>query len=122
MSLLAFTSQTVLLVTMLCSPESLLLLKNPSYLKVDNILGKKHNNLGGNFSYVKAIHKSIVEVVERRESPELFLSSACCLIRAYLGDIADSFPDQRNKVSHNPFGGGGSCLQFVKNAASVKLN
>lgn len=33
---------------------------------------------------------------------------------------AGSFPDQRNKASPNLFVGGRSCLQFVKNATSVK--
>lgn len=50
------------------------------------------------------------------------------LIQAYLGDIAALVPDHRNKAStankasHNPFAGGGSYLQFVKNASIVKSN
>lgn len=50
-------------------------LKNLSYLEAQNIQGKKDGKLGGNFSYVEAIHKKIAEVLERLELPELFLSS-----------------------------------------------
>ena len=49
-------------------------------------------------------------------------------LQAYLRDIAGLVPDNCNKVeyhnqaSHNLFAGGGSCLQFVKNAISMKQN
>lgn len=39
-----------------------------------------------------------------------------------LGDVGHSAPDRRNKASRNPLAGQASCLQFVKNAASVKHN
>lgn len=43
-------------------------------------------------------------------------------MHACLGEIVGSFPDQHDKASPNLFVGGRSCLQFVKNAASVKHN
>ena len=44
--------------------------------------------------------------------------------QADLRDIMGSVPDHHNKVGkagRNLFAGGGSCLQFVKNATPVKL-
>lgn len=52
--------------------------KNPSYLEAENIQGKKDGNLGGNFSHVEAIHKGVVEVLERHNLSESLLS--CLLI------------------------------------------
>lgn len=43
-------------------------------------------------------------------------------LQAYLVDIAGLVPDLCNKVSHNLFVSGESCLQFVKNVTSVKCN
>lgn len=41
-------------------------------------------------------------------------------LQAYLGDIEGSLLDHGNKASHDRFAGEGSCLQFLKNATSVK--
>ena len=43
-------------------------------------------------------------------------------LEAYLGDIAVQVPGQCNKEIHNLFAGGGFCLQFEKNATSMKHN
>lgn len=40
----------------------------------------------------------------------------------YLGDIVGLIPDHGSKVSHNLFAGGGSPLQFINNAPSVKCD
>ena len=44
------------------------------------------------------------------------------LLQAYFRDIVGLVPDHHKKVSHNLFAGGGSCLQFVKTATSMKCN
>lgn len=40
----------------------------------------------------------------------------------HASEIAGSVPEHRNKVSHNLFAGGGSCLQFKENTTPVKCN
>ena len=42
------------------------------------------------------------------------------IIQEYLGDTVGSVPDHYNKASRNLFAGREFCLEFVKNATTVK--
>lgn len=57
------------------------------------------------------------------------MKAGIIIMQAYLGDVAGSVPDHRNKASiaikqatYNLFAPGGSCLPFVKHTESVELN